>query len=161
MYRGSSILLWKDYRIHRFAVREILRPTYDSLVGFRPTSEVQDTHAIAQILGLAYAIRDAYRDNLRMVNDHRHSGNITDTLVTKILFGTLACIPAYDANVIRGLREAHLPFSRLSGHHLEALFDWYHEHNRQFRRLQVRLRENGLRYPVMKLVDMYFWQKGQ
>ena len=33
MYRGSSFLLQKDYRVHIPVVREILRNKYDSLAG--------------------------------------------------------------------------------------------------------------------------------
>lgn len=35
MYRGSTFLLQKDFRIHRVVVREVLRPQYDSLLAFR------------------------------------------------------------------------------------------------------------------------------
>ena len=42
MYRGSGsgFLLWKNYRIHRYAVREVLKPEYDR--GFRGERIVRD-----------------------------------------------------------------------------------------------------------------------
>jgi hypothetical protein len=127
MYRGSSFLLWKDFRIHRFAVRELLQPRYDPLLGLRPDSRRQSAEAVPRILALADAIRDTYCGHVGTINGRRVTVEVTDTLTTKIILGTLACIPAYDSYVIEGLRAAGISFSRLSERHLESLFEWYRE----------------------------------
>jgi len=49
MYRGSAFLLQKDCRIHRLAVREVLRPRYDSLLAFRASSPRRTAEAIQEI----------------------------------------------------------------------------------------------------------------
>lgn len=41
MYRGSSFLLQKDYKVHEPVVREILKSKYDSLFGIK-SSEFRD-----------------------------------------------------------------------------------------------------------------------
>src|SRR2546422_4274860 len=60
MYRGSAFLLWKDCRIHRLAVREVLRRRYDFLLAFRAISHRRARQAIYEILALACSIRNAY-----------------------------------------------------------------------------------------------------
>jgi hypothetical protein len=35
MYRGSSFLLQKDYKVHKKVVKEILKPQYDCLFGIK------------------------------------------------------------------------------------------------------------------------------
>ena len=46
MYRGSSFLLRKDYRIHSWAVRELLKPKYDMLLHVEFDSERETETAI-------------------------------------------------------------------------------------------------------------------
>ena len=161
MYRGSTFLLWKDFRIHRLAVREVLRPTYDLLLAFRPTSVRGATGAIRQILVLANSIRNAYCNQIRSVNGRWCVIEVTDTLATKVILATLACVPAYDAYVVEGLRAEGIPYSTLNERTLKTLFDWYNEHRAAFESVQDQIRENGLRYPPMKLVDMYLWEIGR
>jgi hypothetical protein len=75
---------------------------------------------------------------------------------TKITLATLGCIPAYDGYVIEGLRAEGIPYSTLNERTLKTLFDWYRKHEGDFHALRS-LRERGVRYPPMKLVDMYLW----
>jgi hypothetical protein len=161
MYRGSSFLLQKDCRIHRLAVREVLRPRYDPLLGFRASSPRRTVEAIQEILVLAGSIRDAYCNQISSVNGRRCVVEVTDTLATKILLATLACVPAYDAYVVEGLRAEGISYSTLNERTLKALFDWYNDRRGAFESVQDRIRENGLRYPPMKLADMYLWEIGR
>jgi hypothetical protein len=160
MYRGSGFLLWKDFRIHLKVARELMRPEYDLLLRFTPTSKSDDEKAIGQILTLSDAIREAYCSQITSVNGYRCKVRVTDTLITKILLGTLACVPAYDEYVVQGMRAEGLSCTSLKERNLNALFEWYTEREDEFRSVQRRIRENKLRYPPMKLVDMYFWQIG-
>ena len=113
MYRGSAFLLWKDYRIHRLAVREVLRPRYDALLALRPGRARQASEAARLILGLVEAVRNSYCDQVERVNGRRCAVEVTDTLASKILLSTLGCVPAYDAYVVRGLRAEGIPTRRL------------------------------------------------
>ena len=161
MYRGSSFLLWKDYKIHRYAIREVLRPEYDSLLILDCDSAEASAMAIPRILALADAIRNAYVTHIKTVDGERENIDITDTLVTKIILAVLACTPAYDTYVIEGIRDAGIPFSRLNERHLTALFDFYRDHADAFKSVRRRISEAGMRYPLMKLLDMYFWERGR
>ncbi len=161
MYRGSSFLLWKDYKIHQYAIREVLRPEYDPLLDIDFESAEASASAVPRILDLATAIRNTYAAHVTTVDTKREEVKVTNTLVTKIILGVLACTPAYDTYVIEGIRDAGIPFSALNERHLDALFNFYRTHATAFKAIQGRINEAGMRYPTMKLLDMYFWERGR
>ena len=161
MYRGSTFLLQKDVQIHRLVVRELLQPRYDWLRGYRPGAAGTDTRAIREMLDLVDRIRAAYCGQIRAVEGRDCEIYVSDALATKIILGTLACLPAYDSFVAEGLRLEGLPYSSLNERSIEALFDWYLGRQREFRLVQRHIDENGLRYPPIKLVDMYLWERGK
>ena len=82
----------------------------------------------------------------------------TNTLVTKIILGTLGCLPAYDRFFIAGLKECKEPFTTLSKTSLTKLFSYVELHKQQL--ITIKNKKNLKDYPLMKLVDMYFWQIG-
>jgi len=97
--------------------------------------------------------------NIRTVNGVVREVNATDTLVTKIVLGTLGCIPAYDSYFIDGLRIKGIrPFvPTLSG--VKKLVSFYAENIDQFDVISSEIiKSRRIIYPPMKLVDMYFWQ---
>ena len=100
---GVQRSCWKDFRIHRLVVREVLRPRYDWLLAFQPTSTSRTAEAIREILRLADAVRDAYSSQITSVNGRRRVIEVTDALATKVMLATLACVPAYDTYVVAGL----------------------------------------------------------
>jgi hypothetical protein len=98
MYRESSFLLQKDYRVHGAVAEEILNPRYASLKN----------------LTLDDFTLDSRRTELADALLHRGAANVSDTLATKILLGTLGCTPAYDRFFIAGLKKYGLKFSYLN-----------------------------------------------
>jgi hypothetical protein len=96
MYRGSGFLLWKDYKIHRYAVQELLKPEFDLLSHINFDSQRSTDSAAEPLLTLVGALRAAYRDHIDRVNGRRRKVNISDILATKIVLGTFGCTPAYD-----------------------------------------------------------------
>ena len=161
MYRGGSFLLWKDYKLHSYAVRDLFREEYRSLWDLDCVT-MRDRRATAWILlDLAEKLRATYRINVKTVNGTRRKINLTDTLITKILLGTMACTPAYDEYVCDGFYAERIKYSYLNERHILALWDFCSDHDQQFRQVRRRITENGLRYPPMKLVDMYFWIRGR
>jgi hypothetical protein len=161
MYRGSSFLLWKDYRIHTYAVRELLKPKYDDLLRIDFNSPCATVAAIPSLFGLVGCLRAIYIDHALTVNGRRKTVNVTDTLATKILLAAFGCTPAYDLYFIEGLRHHGIGFSKFDELHFARLCEFYRKHRVEFRRVQRRIRENGIQYPVMRLVDMYFWEVGR
>jgi hypothetical protein len=71
------------------------------------------------------SIRRAYDGHYRTMDGHRYKIYVTDTLATRIILGTPACVPAYDSLVVKGLHLERIPYSALNQRTLEALFAWY------------------------------------
>jgi hypothetical protein len=162
MYRGSSFLLQKDVRTHEPVVRHLGRRRHDWLLAYRPGAPSRNARAIREIRTLVDGVRSAYCDHIRIVDGRRCRIDVSDTLATKIVLGTLGCIPALDEFVREGLRlERIFPYTALTAESLGALFDWYLRREDEFRRVEGLLDEDGLRYPPMKLVDMYLWERGR
>ncbi|MBT3982915.1 MAG: hypothetical protein HOE90_16260 [Bacteriovoracaceae bacterium] len=157
MYRGSSFLLWKDYRIHKPVVEKLLKNRHLQNYDF---SSIDDTD-LKEILDLAKWIKNWYRENINKVNGESKSVNATYTLVTKIMLGTVGCIPAYDRYFIDGMRMSGIKYSKLSQTNLSAVSQFYKNNKAEFIRAQKAIQKKcKVNYPAMKLVDMYFWEIG-
>jgi|ERR1051326_165370 hypothetical protein len=161
MYRGSSALLWKDYRIHQLAISKVLAPEFSALwdLGFHDAT--QDSTAAGLIVALSTALRAIYRQQITTVDGAARDFIPSDTLITKFLLGTVGCTPACDRYFILGLRHAGLRYSRFSATFLREVFRFCREHRDTFCETQeVIAQRSEIRYPLMKLVDMYFWKLG-
>ncbi|MCB0044723.1 MAG: hypothetical protein KDD92_04780 [Caldilineaceae bacterium] len=159
MYRGSSFLLQKDYRIHLPVVEEILRPQYDIIraVSLADLGSERGSALIQMILELVAWIKECYPATTGEVQGR---ANVTDTLATKILLGTLGCVPAYDRYVISGIKKSGLSYSYLNRKNFSALIAYCLRHRADFLEAQRQISAYGLDYPDMKLIDMYFWSVG-
>ena len=158
MYRGSSDLLQKDYLIHKGVVKEII--AYRHLFGTR--FENQD-EAVSAILKLIGSIRKHYQNALFNVDGKKRDKpfNATDTLVTKILLGTLGCVPAYDQYFVQGMRAKGIGYSKLSKENLDKVIQFYLDNQDEIDQAgEIILKSSGIKYPPMKLVDMHFWMLG-
>ena len=157
MYRGSSFLLWKDYLIHKEVVNQIIENKHLQKVDY---TEENDSH-INEILDLIEWIKNWYKENINSINGVVREVNVTDTLATKIVLGTLGCIPAYDRYFIDGLRFKGLSYSRLKKSNFAQVVKYYLDNRDQFDYVNLEIIKNsGINYPAMKLVDMYFWEIG-
>jgi hypothetical protein len=149
MYRGSSFLLQNSFCIHKRPIRELLKPKYERLwhadIGVLSQAKTIDT-----ILQLAAALRALYPNQ------------VTDTLITKILLGTIGCTPAFDRLFKSGCSKRKIrPHSNLTRKSLFALAQFYQTNSGVFASVRKRIkRASGITYPPMKLVDMLFWSVG-
>lgn len=76
------------------------------------------------------------------------------------MLGTLGCIPAYDRYFIIGLKQEKIDRS-FSQKSLMQLFDFIDTHRIDITAAQeLILSQTKTHYPIMKIVDMYFWQIG-
>ena len=159
MYRGSCFILQKDYKVHTPIVEEILKPEYDCLFGLACTDlrklEVQDSlenlrKYIAKHFG---PIRDE-------VAGRKVASNVSPVLVTKILMGTLGCVPAYERFFQVGVATYKVTTQEYSLDSVLRLVDFYEEHNDRLEEARRGMQCEDLIYPQMKLLDMGFWQVG-
>ncbi len=157
MYRGSSFLLQHAYTVHRGVVEQLTAPRFSVLWEQEFGAGETDQKLVPIILEAIDAIREAYRPFPRLAKSRQP----TDTLVTKIILGTLGCLPACDRFFVDGFKTAGLSYSSLNRKFVECVLRFCGENRREFREEQERIeRIGGVRYPLMKLVDMYFWQIG-
>lgn len=161
MYRGSSALLWKDYKIHIPAVSILLEKKYSSLWGQDFSNDEGDSAMVDLITSLSDALKEIYRKTIKEVKGHPTHYEATDTLITKILLGTTGSTPACDRYFLSGLRQRGLKFSRFDRNFLHEVLRFYRKNAAEFLEAQdVILKDSGVRYPIMKLIDMYFWELG-
>ena len=88
MYRGSCGILWKDYTIHMDAVNIIRK--FHSL-----RKEWFTMDDVSQIMELYNALKDYYSKITYYKPENKTSSlNLaaTDTLITKIMLGTIGCV---------------------------------------------------------------------
>ena len=160
MFRGSSFLLQKDYLFHNEVVEEILQSKYDCLVGINPKDLVD--RKMSLIFELSDGMKKIYYRKTYYIrgipNRNTYPSNI---LITKILLGTLGCVPAYDRYFIDGMKESDLDYREFSSRSLKILIDYYLSNKSIFDEFQSKINRSGnTKYPIMKLIDMHFWQMG-
>ena len=159
MYRGSSFLLQKDYKVLVPIVEEILKPEYDCLFGVAceglRESEVQD-----RLEKLRDYIADYFGPIRDEVAGREVASSVSPVLVTKILMGTLGCVPAYDRFFQDGVATYKVTTREYSLESVLKLVDFYEEHNDHLEEVRRGFEGGVLVYPQMKLLDMGFWQVG-
>jgi hypothetical protein len=141
MYRGSTFLLQNDYKIH------------NGIIDIIEKSKNNDFDDFNNIFDIAKAISDHY---LTAHPNSKDKNNTTDTLISKILLGVFACVPAYDRYFILGLNHSRIN-TKFDKDSFNMINKFYNENEKEF----VKFNQNtGYQYPKMKLLDMYFWKVG-
>lgn len=155
MYRGSSFLLQKDYKVHTPVVRIIMEKRYDPLMGISAEALIKDEN-LTLLEEVSDRIRKSYADERPsfegMIN------NATDTLVTKILLGTLGCVPAYDRYYVQAVRRYRISVGEYCRESVKAVAKYYLTYKDRFETVREELSACGTQYPAMKLMDMCMWQ---
>ena len=159
MYRGSSFLLQRDYKVLSPVVEKVLKPEYDCLFGLACAdlreSEVQDR--LEKLSDYIAAHFQPIRDE---VAGRKVASSVSPVLVTKILMGTLGCVPAYDRFFVDGIKKYKVTTQEYSLESVRKLAKFYEAHNDRLEEARRGMRTDDLIYPQMKLLDMGFWQIG-
>ncbi len=155
MYRGSSGLLHKNHLVHKGAVEIIFKEKYQKL---KCGMEQEISHEmINDILDLKRDLGEHYVKQFTKFKPI----SPTDTLISKVLLGTLGCVPAYDRFLIDGLKAKGMQHFKFQEDSLKELFWFIMENEVEISQCQKQIIETtGLYYPLMKIVDMFFWQVG-
>lgn len=159
MYRGSSFLLQKDYKVLTPVVEEILKPEYDCLFGVACTS-LRDSEVQERLKNVYDNIADHFHPIREEVAGREVTTPVSPVLVTKILMGTLGCVPAYDRFFQDGVATYKVTTQEYSTNSVLKLVDFYEEHDDRLEEARRGMRVGDLIYPQMKLLDMGFWQIG-
>jgi hypothetical protein len=151
MYRGSSFLLQHAYTTHLSAIDRVLAPQFRTLWEREFGARDEDLNLVPVINSAIASVRGSYEP----------FGNATDTLVTKVMLGTFGCLPACDRYFIDGFKTAGFSYSRVTSKFVEQILKFARLNFLELCEEQERIEGiGGIRYPLMKLVDMYFWQIG-
>ena len=159
MYRGSSFLLQKDYKVHIPVVKELLSKKYDALadiecIDFRKESNQRLLQDIDLFL-------EQYYDKIRReVKAQELKNQLSFTLITKILMGTLGCVPAYDRYFIAGIKNQKVATGNYNLKSIMQLVDFYEKNSARLELVREKMEVEGMPYPQMKVIDMGFWQVG-
>ena len=181
MYRGSSFLLQYDYTIHTSVVEEILKQKYDKLLGLE-CNELNNEEICSLLDELNTKIKKIYdpfrskvkklkgKKDLSQDNPQDNPQDISNILVSKILLGTLGCVPAYDRFFVDAVKKNNVTTGNYNIASLQKLIKFYEdeEHQEKLEKLRSEFlikyefdgEEKTLDYPQMKLLDMGFWKIG-
>ena len=183
MYRSGGIR-YKDYRIYEGIINILLRHDYQAV--WQPhyydgilTGENEITQYTPQIQAARklYSEIELYINRLKSRNNNGDERAIsaTETLITKILLGTTACVPAYDDYFKKGLKSMNMTQSFKTGFPkllkrcrreqlLQELDNGYQQNGVQIFRqnsiITICIGNTNFQFPLMKVIDMYFWGKG-
>ena len=160
MYRGSGGLLQKNHLIHKGAVDIVFSNTNQKLKCDETTEAKREN--IQAILSIKVDLAKHY-SGIKFTKgaDKPKSISPTDTLVSKIMLGTLGCVPAYDRYFMEGLKEMKMQHTGFNESSLKELFNFIDNNKNEIRQAQnIILSKTERHYPLMKILDMFFWQIG-
>ena len=146
----NSFLMQKDYKIHADVVRLIYQPEWDDLWDLSPEKLSQEYYA-DRIMKLSESITEAYVAS--------GAGIPTDTLLTKILLGTVGCVPAYDRYFKKALADTGAAPQVFSAKSIRTLGNLYLDHEDEFEKLRKHC-GSRIEYPAAKILDMCFFGYG-
>jgi hypothetical protein len=151
MYRGSSFLLRRTFTAHEEVVERLASPDFAPLWHDETGTSVSNPALVKLILSAVAAVKEAYVP----------FGKATDTLATKVLLGTVACLPACDRFFKDGFKARGYSYSKVNRQFVERMLAFCSDCRDTLRTEQTRIQDgSGLHYPLMKLADMYFWEIG-
>jgi hypothetical protein len=163
MYRGSAFLLQLDYKVHIEAIGIILE--YPLLRDLSPAGYSQE--AQESLSNLYKRLNDCYM-RIRQYADtlqgktKSNDKDVSDTHITKIILGTLACIPAFDRyflNTLGSLNTAGISIPKAySNKSATLLFSFADKYKEQLNEIQSWQIASG--WPTMKVLDFVFWTYG-
>ncbi|MEM5558342.1 hypothetical protein [Aliarcobacter cryaerophilus] len=145
MYRGSTFLLQNDYTIHKEVVQIIKKYSSKDIFDFKIIEMLKNGI-------IKYYEKNAHKNS-------KNNNLATNTLITKILLGTLGNTPAYDRYFLEGIsiynkqNPNKIIENKFSKKSIENLNVFYEQNKEEFLKFEGK-------FPKMKLLDMYFWKIG-
>lgn len=164
MYRGSSFLLKRNHQIFRELCLDI-QSNYMTLrcISVEKLNIYQkDIKSLYDLIDKRLRCTEIYENcndttKISYNNSNNKELRPTNALITKIMFGALACIPAFDHFVSIG--------SRSSGYHTSSLrlinfIEFISQLANKKQLDEVRRELGGDWLPDMFIIDAYLWQRG-
>lgn len=158
MYRGSSALLFNDYRVHEDAVDIILDQKYNKLWNYNPFDPSNNVSLPQEFFDRWNGeLWQAYNKLMKKTNYPRKkqdSPNASEILVTKVMLGTWGCVPAYDTFLKKGLQYLNIDDS-VTVEGLKSIIKYFKPCSDVNKIVQ-----SLPQYTPMKIIDAYLWELG-
>lgn len=150
----NSFLNEYSHEIHKEAIQVIYDHRWDPLWDIDYATLTLEQAKCIQTL--AKELEDTYKAIHRFERDDYQ---LTDTLKTKILLGTIACVPAYDRFFVCALRHSlDKAKAKFCAESLLELKDVYTKFETYFASMKEYCDHGN--YPSAKLLDMCFFEYG-
>ena len=164
MYRGSCFILHRDYKIHIPTIKALMKPDYNCLWDIKCSDYLDNANNILQLMHVTDNLLDIYlpiRDEVSVaLGKGEPESELSQTLVTKILMGTLGRVPAFDTLFIEG-RKGVIRERKYNSESIRALSRFWVKHETEFETLRLEVSSPELLYPQFKVLDMCFNRRGQ
>lgn len=163
MYRASSFLLDKSYEVHSPVISEILKSKYKNIWDINYCNITPKSDELNLIIELYSQLKKLYSSQIKSKNNQKKKKKVSDTLITKVLLGTLCCTPAYDRYFKEGCAKKKInPHSNFTKNSLIKIVKYYNLNKEEFELASTKIFNlRKIKYPAMKIVDMYLWQLGK
>jgi hypothetical protein len=168
MLRGSSALLQRDYKVFLPIVKLLKRHSGNGWGDcmFRQGAGYEPDELADSLVDLRGQVADALHAIPPTPPPENTRVSATDTLVSKILLNTLACVPAWDQNVRRALSRvpgiANKGSNGFSRRFLREFIEFARANQGLLEAGQSRLYEvRGFRFPLTRILDLHLWYTGR
>lgn len=156
----NSFLLQKDYKFNIPVIDLLCNKKYNSLNNLSVKDKDIDAK-INLIFDLSNEIKKYYTNQYYYEDGSNNKikiKNVTNTLITKILLGTLGCVPAYDRYFVKAIKANNIcgTFNKKS---LKQLIEFAKNNYQRLTDIKSSIK-NYSYYTDMKIIDMYFWELG-
>ncbi len=154
----NSFLMQKDYKFLAPIVDIICKERYEPIVNYNPFND-EGNQKPELIVDLVNEIRNYLLGKTYFEegsNKLKKITNVSETLITKILLGTLGCTVAYDTYVKKGLSK-HKLVQKIGMKSILQLRSLAKTNEEEIMKYLSRLNEL---YTPMKIIDMYFFEEG-
>lgn len=169
MYRGSTFVIWKDYKIFEGVLEALTDSEFRELWNARFYKDLLCSNAvitaknkeIERVFALSRIIKESLEPHstISKLNGERKTLRVTDTLVTKIMLGTMGCVAAYDTYFKKGLSELNIEGHTSFKKSFASVLEFCRGHLDEIEEVRRRIPELSY-YPLVKIVDMYFVVRG-
>ncbi len=140
MYRGSGVLLQKDHTVHNGIIKYLL----DSKCSYMDFDNIM---SIQKALHKYYECKGI---------------SPTDTLLSKIILGTLGIVPAFDTYFNKGYKTKYKEKPYFNLNTINNLNHFIKKYLDELKECQIHIaKTRKMEYPYMKIIDMYYFELGQ
>lgn len=168
MYRGSSFLIQKDFKIYKPIIETIFNDEYIELRNLDNNLNINNYKELAELTfklhkDLQIKLNIERKNYFNYINKPNPKNNISSTLTTKIMLGILGCTPAYDRYFKSGIKEYNKVnnsklIQNFSMNSIAKTYQFAIDNKLELLNIQSEIfEETNYKYPIMKLIDSYFW----